>query len=249
MDTPNYLHTKVRQSKREFPYSKFISNVEYPYQSDIVGTVIEIEYRLKDIGNQNYLTTRPTETHRPHDDVQTDYDPRDSQEFTEAYVTTGKFLVLRCDVVEPYKFVAISDDFLVVLVSDSRNYTDTKCNIVGKQNAPFIGYEVRAKYLDELPDEIAVHTDAIPMANFSEDNDNLTAYILSSDISEPGYDVIIQYMETENSYRVILSDECLFELIAPPTYSDPDPKWQLRERRRMIIEGRSPYVRRIPVSE
>jgi len=246
MEKYNFLHERIKHTNQEFPVCDYIGQVKYPEQdSEKVGRIMNLTIRLKNIKNQSYLTDEESAiTTRPEDDNEV-FDTGESQEVeeTKIYTTEKPFLVIRFDTELPNKFVAISLDFEDVVVSTTDAFDKEEAPVfeVPDQNVLYIGYKVKAKYLKKLDieDSLKRYVEAIEMGNFEADDYN-ESYILSCDLSEPAYSVIVQYLGA-TQYRVITDDECLFELIEPADWEGDDDVWRIHELRRRIIEGRIPY--------
>lgn len=212
MEHYDFMHLKVHHTNKEFPISLSLDSRKYPVQKDILGTVETITFRRKSNEFSEYLTDdENVEVNRPLDDTEP-FNTKDSKEREsyKFYTETKPFIILRADDEDTYRFVAISEDMLDVLVSDSRNYTNSAYNIICNQSKDWIGISTHARYIQSFDDETAEYTDSIPMDNF-QNADLLESYIISCDESEPSNAVIIQYIDDEY-YRVLLDSECLLEI-------------------------------------
>ena len=111
-------HTNIYQ-----PFTKYISGEKYPLQDgDKLGTLVKLKYRNKYISDINHISPNPNEYQYP-----------DEFEFTPTPYKDGifvgdiieqDFILLRCDLTEPYFMIAMSDDYVAMIVGDSRNYMD-----------------------------------------------------------------------------------------------------------------------------
>lgn len=181
-----YLHLKTRHSNVVNPGSQYIDIDKYPRQSKFVDSVVRLKYRNNNVVDKN--TYEGTEALQPHD------------------VYSGLFRILRYDIDPPYKFIAISEDYKILLVYNfGRNITkinDTEIldlDIVFRypvQISKFIGLKVSDKY----------------SASYS-----VAGRILRIDNSEPCYTVIAEEIGTK--IRFILGDECEVE-VDEDTFND-----------------------------
>ena len=168
------LHKISHHTNVTMPHSDYVTGSKYPEQNqDILGTTITLRYRTM----YRFRNT--------HDND----DSPDKYELTD--IIEGEFIVVRFDIEEPKKIIAISRDYKVILVGDSDNY-ENQILEYPIQLQELIGLYVIDDYF-EKPDRIQVKS-----------------VVLSCDNGEPCHTVIAEfYSDTryQNAVRFILGDE------------------------------------------
>ena len=109
----DYLFIDSKNTNTTYPNSEYVTGDSFPEQIDeLINTEIELRYRLKNFFSSN---DDEHEYHRPYDDTR--YIDREALTPEDKfYYKTGRFIVLRADVVEPYVLIAKSPtrDFYVI---------------------------------------------------------------------------------------------------------------------------------------
>lgn len=226
--------------KRNFinGHSKNVGLDTYPKQdTGVLGTIVNINYRSKDIGLQQHLVTPPEEAHRPADDAD-NFDFTQSQEYEDRYTTNKDFLIIRKDIEEPFKMVAVSADCSDVIVATIKTAgivdLDAIHCIVAGDATEHLGckadllYPTREFNLDEM-------MDGIPLSYLGA-NDN-TAFVFADQSSNPEYTVFIEFIDMDK-FRIILDTECIIDTIDS---NDSEYKPIGKDIRQSLLLGRTPY--------
>lgn len=169
-ETDDLLHKRTRHTNTSLPYCKEIGYDYFPDQNkDVLNTVVKLKYRDMFFVDE--------EEHKP--DI---YDPHN--------IFEDDFLIVRCDLGSPYKLIALSVDYMYILVGDSRYYKKQVllCPI---QFSEFIGITVYNQYPGTIPE--------------------LRGVTIRVDNGEPCYSVIIEFLK-DNTIRFVLGDECFSKL-------------------------------------
>lgn len=174
------LHKRNQHTNLHFPYSKYITDTEFPEQdTDILGTKIYIKYRSM---------------------------------FDDHEIHETKCKVIRCDKVDPYKMVAMSNDFIFIFVLDSRHYEE-QIPIYPIQLSNLIGVLCYNQY------------------NYAKKE--IKAVTLRVDDGEPCYSILAEFVE-DDTIRILIGDECLTRL--SEYYYDKDADYNGRDAKKYLIE-------------
>ena len=184
-------HTNIYQ-----PFTKYISGEKYPLQDgDKLGTLVKLKYRNKYISDINHISPNPNEYQYP-----------DEFEFTPTPYKDGifvgdiieqDFILLRCDLTEPYFMIAMSDDYVAMIVGDSRNYMDI-VHKYPKQIEEYLGLLVQDHYYPST---------------------YITSVVLACDSMEPGNSIIAEfYANAERSDYVRFVTDSELESIVMDRY-------------------------------
>ena len=181
-----------------------IKENNYPTQdTDKVGTTISMRFRdhnRLDLNSFRHLA--PNE--RPEDDTTAigynegpeDYDTGDVND-----IYTSDFIILRFDTEEPYKMIAVSTDYKVIVVGSSN--LDDHIFEYPLQNLEMITLFIRPEFVDP---------DHKPFGEVYRER-SLVGAILRSDKSEPNQDIIMEYTDNECTIaRFLTGDECYIPL-------------------------------------
>ena len=221
---------------------KYIGVDKYPEQNtDLLNTVVQITYKDKRIVDDF--------PHGPNSDDIAMFRPGNDRagldlDSKEGFIKddiinhfTDNFLIIRCDAVEPYRLVAVSDDFRVVLVGSSKldehGTLTLDCREYGPQYDGAIGAYCKPVYeyvYDENGRMIKIDTDYSP-----------DAYIFMSEIGEDCNSVIIEY-NTDTTYRVILEDEIDIDVLENIFDNEYEiSSFEIAEIRKSMLGDRLPY--------
>lgn len=163
------LHKITHHTNLEQPYNDNITGLKYPAQDKSkLGTTVSMKFRNRYESDTFHDDPGP-EHFEPSDDI-----------FEE------DFLVLRFDIIEPYKLIAINSDYSVILVSDSREY-ENMVHIYPKQIEEYLGLYMHDQYI-RTPDVI------------------IKSVLLRCDSTEPCHSVIAEFY-TGNTVRFVLGTE------------------------------------------
>ena len=99
------LQDIIKHTNLSIPYSDYVSCNKFPKQNkDLLGYIIPLKFRnMYKIDKKEY---RNEEEYDPHDIFETNC------------------MIVRCDDVEPFRMIGISEDYKTILVADSRYYTE-----------------------------------------------------------------------------------------------------------------------------
>ena len=175
--TDRLLHKITHHTNLEQPYDKNISGIIYPAQdADLLGRTVTLRYKNR------YLP----ESDRIFDEMAPDRydDPTMTDE--DVNIHEAEFIVLRCDLSEPFRAIFLSVDYTIMLVGDSRTYQDNVLKYP-KQIEEYIGLYLIDQYF-ETP---FIH---------------LNGVVLSCDSSEPGNGIIAEFY-ADNTVRFLLDYE------------------------------------------
>ena len=192
-----YLHKLAHHTNLENPYSKYVSASIFPQQdSSKLGEVIELKY--KNMNDAAEFIATGEEGKYPWYDYG-EFDP---------HIKTGQFTIVRFDLSEPYRFIAISLDGDVIVVSST--YDD--------------------KYLEEIT-EYSIQYEEFNGLNIT-DKYNLTpeaeinAISVRVDNGEPCYSVLAELLPN-NYIRFVIGDEVtsiVNEVYDPTIYDGLDAR-------------------------
>lgn len=161
-----------------YPHSEYVDFDKYPLQKEEIGTNVSLRYR------NMYLIDRSPEEMGPVDEI--DEDPN--------FVYENEFLILRCDAEEPYRMIAISLDYSIILVCDSRYYKNEPPNARDLTEQQIVQYPIQ---FDEF----------IGIDVFNDYGDKFREGVtIRVDNGEPCHTVIMEFI-TESRVRFVLGDE------------------------------------------
>jgi len=165
--TDRLLHKLTHHTNIEQPYSKYISGRKYPAQDIVMlGSIVRLRYKNRYIPDVVY-----------HDGY---------EQYTDNNIYRGSFKVLRFDIEEPFKMIAVKDDYSIMITADSRTYEDV-VHIYSKQIEPYLGLYMHDQYFD-TPDVI------------------IKAVLLRCDCTEPLNDIIAE-LYLNNTVRFVTGEE------------------------------------------
>lgn len=209
VDNPRSLLNYTKHTNTTSKEASYISLDNYPEQLDIVGTKVEISYRNRNMINLDIINMPPyiidkTTGERIYSRPEDDYPFRRREILPpegDEKIYREKFLVLRADAVEPFRLVAINDNYSVLLVNSTRGTEvgyefETKISIYPVQYGELIGPKVYTHY--------------------KYDNVDREAYVLRADTTETHYSVLIEKVITDTEYKV----RYLFEDEVPAYYDE-----------------------------
>lgn len=119
------------------------------------------------------------------------------------YIREKRCRVVRCDIAEPFKMICISEDYLQIIVCDSRNY-DLPIHVYPLQMTEYVGLKCFDQYITEY--------------------NEIKAFTLRVDDGEPCEAVIVEYLDND-MVRFVLEDECftkLYDLYDSEDEEDPE---------------------------
>ena len=203
----DYLPITTGRTNRSYPYEDNnymdMYNTDYPHQiSSLINTVATLRYRTHYVTNVDILNVPATiidpesgreESSRPSDDSR--FIPRtigpEHNDGDENYVFTGKFKIFRADSEWPYKMIAVSLDYSVVLIGSTRvingNYEFEDMVLpYPLQMNQFIGFNA-ARKLNSVFDTYG--------------------YIIRVDESDPGNYVVVEYGTSFDVVKFYTSEE------------------------------------------
>ena len=178
------LHKRTIHTNRSVPYQENITPDTFPAQNqELLDTTVIIRYRNMYIVDKELSEVELLD---PHD------------------IYEASCRVVRCDSVEPYRMICISDDYQFILVTDSRYWQEMVVQYPIQFNE-FIGITVYDQYAGIIPEVEGV--------------------TLRVDNGEPCYAVIIEFL-ADNVVRFLLGDECFSKLY---DYYGVDNDWNGRD--------------------
>ena len=188
------LHKLTRHTNLEMPFSNYVSIDNFPEQNkSMIGSTITLKYR-----NMYFV------------DIE-DYEGPDKYDPHEIY--KSDCTVLRFDNTEPFRIIAISKNYEILLVGDSRTY-NTAVLQYPIQLSEFIGIVCK----DQYPGDIREY-DSIP---------------LRIDNGEPCYSVIVELLENDKR-RIVLGDECFTKITYPITDYREKSKEEIINLRKIVL--------------
>lgn len=168
------LHKLTHHTNLSVPYSDYISVDKFPKQDlSKLNTIRELKFR-------NYYRIDPEEDQLTNESKAEMHD-----------IYTAKFLIVRCDIEEPYKLIGISEDYYHIIVQDSRHTDSDVVSIYPHQMSEYIGLKTSSQY----------------PANFN----HLDGVTLRVDNTEPCLSVIAEFID-EETVRFVLGDESFFKI-------------------------------------
>lgn len=164
--TDRLFHKMTHHTNISQPFSKYLSGLKYPMQPGTeLGRPVTLKYRNKYIPNISYISESSP------DKQQFDPTPYEDKTFV-GDIIEQEFILLRCDMTEPYIMIAITDDYTAMIVGDSRDYKNTVYEYP-KQIEEYLGLAVINQY-------------------FGSPN-TLNAVVLSCDSMEPCQSIIAEF--------------------------------------------------------
>ena len=235
------LREASKSTSTTLPHSDFIDAETYPEQiTDLLRSKVIINF--VSFYKCNIKTALESPACKIVDGVKVSLRPEDDIQFMEKREITGpdfidmkdywteEFTVLRADKVEPFVFIAVSEDFATVIVSSTKlnnmmHYTFLdEISIYGIQYNEFFDLELQTHYMDD---------------NFINDV-YYDAVALRIDKSEPCKTVLMEYVNND-TVRFVLGDEVTGidnSIFDPDRYiSDKE----IPEYRQSLLEGKIIY--------
>ena len=186
----NLLHKLTKHTNISVPFSKYVLRETFPEQdSDKLDKIYKIQYRDRRLINPNdTLKNRP----RPLDDLQrSNVIPDRPEKYEEPDITQDKFRIIRFDKTEPYKFIAVSENYKHCLVGNSQYDIESQVLVSTKQFSQYIGLIGFDQYITDLTDTKCV--------------------VFSVDNLEPLHSVLIEFLP-DGTFRAVLEEECFTKL-------------------------------------
>ena len=209
----NYLHLRLRRTKKEIPYHKNISSTKYPRQN--VGF---INQRINVYVNDAYR-----------------FHPEDDPEYVkegEPQILLATCKVVRFDAEEPFIAVYVSEDYDFVITDSS----------LSPSRYPLINAIQNDKLCDDVIGSYGTLQSGMVFNDRMLDTFDFDGVVIASSLSEPAIDVIIgRYSDEE--YKVYLSSEVWLDVKGNIIDDDSgmSAKSKTREVRRQVMEGKIPY--------
>ena len=186
----NLLHKLTKHTNISVPFSKYVLRESFPEQdSDKLDKIYKLQYRDRRLINPNdTLKNRP----RPLDDLQrSNAIPDRPEKYEEPDITQDKFRIIRFDKTEPYKFIAVSENYKHCLVGNSQYDIESQVLVSTKQFSQYIGLIGFDQYVTDLTDTKCV--------------------VFSVDNLEPLHSVLIEFLPN-GTFRAVLEEECFTKL-------------------------------------
>ncbi len=198
------LHLLTRHTNLVQPYSDYVTATEFPEQiTELLNTEVTIKYRnhyLSDISliekPATIIRDGETISSRPSDDAQ-QMEARkipETEEKESPFVQEDKkFRIVRADAAEPYRLIAISTDYEVIVVNstkkdDSGEYAfKTLVSEYATQLNEYVGLGCYDQYAGVITE--------------------LKAATIRVDATEPCYSVLMEFLGSTGVVRFILGDE------------------------------------------
>lgn len=209
------LHKVTKHTNLMIPHSDYITATEFPEQiSELLNTTISLYYRDHRYTDNEILRKEATKYYkgeeissRPSDDtefVPRPYGPEDIEQPNDLFFK--EFIVLRADTTAPYRFIAVSTDYNVMIISSTEIEPVTQrykfldiVPVYPTQMNEYIGLAVYNKYPGEIPE--------------------IPAVTLRVDATEPCYSVLMEILGSTGTVRFLLGDEIVTRI---QDYFDPN---------------------------
>lgn len=199
-NTTHLLHKIVKEPNLFIPYSDFIKPYKFPEQNqNLLNQIVSITYRDTNNAADNKFYNIPS-SGRPSDD-----DPwinPDGSSDDDWVLETSQFKIVRADNEMPYKLIAVSLDYRVILVSSSEFFElegkygyEKTISIYPAQLMEYLGLEFMDSY--QLMRGKPGHVEG----------PGFNAYTMRVDAGEPNETVLVELIDDE-TIRFILGDEC-----------------------------------------
>lgn len=185
------LHKQItKHSNLMIPFSDHVTAFKFPKQNEqLLNTTVTLKYRDRHIADKEAVNI--PSSGRPKDDVV--FSEADiNKEGDDNIIFTSDFIILRADISDPYKYIAVSTDYRHI--------------IVGKmlENGE-INTEIYPVSMIQMSEYIGLYTTNMYFAKL----DLVDAVIISADNGEPCNAVILEYIDkSTNTVRFVLGDEC-----------------------------------------
>ena len=204
------LHDMAHHTNMTVPYSKYVAADKFPEQ-DASKLNTEVYLRYRDSNRQLYDP----------------FDPADPDE--QILICKDKFIIVRYDLTEPYRFIAIGYNTNVIIVSTTDKYEEEVTRYPIQYNQ-FLGLYCTQYYVDNPESEIK-------------------AIALRVDAGEPSYSVLVEFFNN-NIIRFVLGDEV--QSIVNEKYDEEQNYDAMDPADHMLtyinINGRSPEDEGSPIS-
>lgn len=202
------LHLLSRHTNLQIPFSDYVKSKEFPKQiSELLNTEVTIRYRdfsITDldtekraaviIKNGEKISSRPNDDNQQLEDRESDL-----YEIEERpYAYKGKFRILRADSTEPYRLIAISEDYSKIIVNSTKKDENDEYEFLSLvseypiQMNEYIGLGCYDQYAGEIPE--------------------IKAATLRVDKCEPCYSILMEFLGSTGVVRFILGDEAISKL-------------------------------------
>lgn len=184
------LHKKItKHSNLMIPFSDHVIAFKFPKQNkELLNTNITLQYRDRYIADKEAVNIPAI--NRPKDDIV--FTKADIKNGDENILFTGNFRILRADISEPYRYIAISLDYKHLI--SGRMTEDGEINT-----------EIYPVSMFQMSEYIGLLTTNMYFAKL----DLVDAVILSANNGEPTDAVLMEYIDKEsNIVRFVFGDEC-----------------------------------------
>lgn len=184
------LHRKItKHSNLMIPFSDHVTAFNFPKQNkELLNTTVTLQYRDRYIADRESVNVPAT--NRPKDDIM--FTKADIKDGDENILFSGNFRILRADISEPYRYIAISLDY--------------KHLFAGKMTKDGeIDTEIYPVSMFQMSEYIGLITTNMYFAKL----DLVDAIVLSVNNGEPTDAVIMEYIDKKsNTVRFVFGDEC-----------------------------------------
>lgn len=185
------LHRQItKHSNLMIPFSDHVTAFKFPKQNEqLLNTTVTLKYRDRHISDKEAINI--PSSGRPKDDVVfTEADI--NKEGDDNIIFTRDFIILRADITEPYKYIAVSTDYRHIVIGKMAEDGD-------------INTEIYPVSMLQMSEYIGLYTTNMYFAKL----DLVDGVILSVDSGEPCNAVILEYIDKDtNTVRFVLGDEC-----------------------------------------
>ena len=169
--TDRLFHKMTHHTNLHQPFTKYISGTLYPAQdSEKLGRMEKLKYRNKYIPDVNHISESPDE-----------YEVYIGNDEFDGNIIEQDFIILRCDLTEPYLMIAMSDDYVAMIVSTSK-----------KSNDEYIYQNI----VHEYPKQIEEYLGLLVTNHYFPDT-FITSVVLSCDSMEPCNSIIAELYNGE----------------------------------------------------
>jgi hypothetical protein len=193
------LHEQTRHTNIDRPYNRYVAGETFPEQiTELLNTEVTLKYRNYDIVDDNMEAVCAG---RPEDDQDYDFYNREigAEDFDQIDVYENKFRVIRADSSEPFVLIGISEDYSKILVNSTRIEEDGE-------------YRFK-KFISSLPQQLNNYFGLEVENRHTGEIETIPGVTIRVDDKEATYSIIVEFLGSTNTIRVVLGDECFSRIV------------------------------------
>lgn len=205
------LHKLTQHSNVDLPISPYVGYDIFPKQDkNLLTSIIPIKYR------DRYEVDKSIDEIGKEEVFEKDINYNTN-------IWTRDFIVIRCDITEPYRMICISTDYSKLIVTNSKKYTEI-VSVYADQLNDFLGLKVSNQYYADLREYDGV--------------------VIGCDNGEPCNSIIVESLPNSREIRIVLEDECQSKIGKMMKINNIDYYYKKEDiilLRKTLIEGKRLY--------